>query len=266
MAATVAAVPASLLPPADAPLTQTFAALLARTRTGDKPAAARLYRDLMRCRNHATRQTSALYWSNTILAQKPENTSEQELEAAQSRLEQSAEYAALCHGTDERQLGQLTPVMLAAARLGVADARDCYVHRGPRIDLPTLLHHPDYLTVYAREAPALIDAAIKAGDWKMVDMLQYAYGNHDSGSLISGLVEQDPLTQYRYLKLYRLGAEDRAATRVDAQLSRATATLDPAALIEADAWARQTYDHYFQNSGESTSVAPQYWDACGIAP
>jgi len=81
--------------------------------------------------------------------------------------------------------------------------------------------------------------------------------------LLAGLVGADPVQHYRYLKLYRLGAEPFRATSLDRQLAAAAANLTPAQTADADAWAQSTYEKNFK--GPSTAAAPPGWDPCAFA-
>lgn len=255
----------TLLPPPDTPLADIWDDLDARAAAGDADAASRQYRDLMRC-------DYASYWipresdnAASILAHDSQELNEDVLDFAQRQLDHVAKLHALCDGLEPSTFNQITPVMLRAAKLGDPAARDCYVHRGPYADPASMLKNPRYLSQYTRDAPPLIDAALAEGDWKMVDMLQHAYAAR-GGSLISGLVESDPVQHYRYLKLFSLGSHrqnDEEHPSVDEQrLAEAAKALAPHQIAQADGWAQREFDQHFR--GSSTEAAPHGWNACTI--
>lgn len=183
------------------------------------------------------------------------------LDRAQRKMDDAARLKTLCSGVTEDMLGHLASVTLRAAQLGDAAARDCYVHRGPLANPKGVIDSPESLGRYRAEAPALIGKALENGDWKMVDMLVYAHWPGTT-SLLSGLVGHDLLQYYRYLKLFRLGADADSASRLDRQLDDAASSLAPEQKAEADAWAQSMFERHF--SGSSTEATPPNWDACGL--
>ncbi len=249
------------LPPEGVPLVQVYDELDARAANGDKPAASRLYRDLLRCRSADGRIASGLVTAKYLLSRKSDTLNDHTLDYIKRRLHDSDQLEALCNGLTPAMRESLTPVTLRAARLGDADARDCYVNRGPNLDKGTLLKHPEWLQTYTREVPALIDAAIADGDWKMVDMLQYAYGL-DGRNLVSGFLGHDAEQHYRYLKLFSLGEDSDSASFLDARLESAADVLTAEQIADADAWALKTYQQHFQ--GASNEAAPRGWNACAV--
>jgi hypothetical protein len=255
------------LPVSGTPLKQTFQELKARADTGDATAASRLYHDLITCFGAgAMMKNNALAAEDILDEQNGTDTAEvqrAQLDNAQRFLKGSATLSALCDGVGADMLNTLPAISLQAAQLGDANARDCYVHRGPFAAPRSVVGDPSSVDTYREQAPALIDSAIAAGDWKMVDMLQYAYG--PSGvNLIAGLVGPDPFQHYRYLKLFRLGADGFRISNLDKQLAYAAKQLDARQLADADAWAETTRQSYFK--GSSTSAAPESWNACGVPP
>lgn len=248
------------LPPEDAPLGDIFDELKDRASAGDAAAASRLYRDLTRCRILGGWQAFSLDRASEVLARNPDGASEETLGMVQAQIDYAQRLEQRCGKLEPRMLDDIVPAMLRAAQLGDADARDCYVHRGPAQDLTSLAHHPEFLDTYLRSAPMLVDAALAEGDWKMVDMLQYTYRVSHPGSLISGLFKPDPVQHYRYLKLFRLGADGDRVMELDAKLAAAAATLSPADIAQADAWAQDRYEQSFH--GSSTDAVPPDWNAC----
>ena len=118
-----------------------------------------------------------------LLSIKSSMLNEHKLDYIKRRLQDSDQLEFLCNDLTPAMHDAMTPITLRAAILGDADARDCYVNRGPNLDKGTLIKHPEWLQTYTREVTVLIDAAIADGDWKMVDMLQYAYGLY-GGNLV----------------------------------------------------------------------------------
>jgi hypothetical protein len=253
------------LPPSGTPLKQIFDELKARADAGDAAAASRLYRDLSTCFAAAATMRSNTLNANALLehpdSSVPAAIQQQQLDRAQELLKGTDRLKTLCAGVDQSLLGSLAATTLQAAQLGDASARDCYVHRGPFVNPHGMVDDPASLGVYRQQAPVLIDSAIASGDWKMVDMLQYAYGP-SGGNLIAGLVGLDPVQHYRYLKLYRLGASGNRIPALDRQLAYAANQLDAQQRADADAWAAATQQSYFH--GSSTDAAPQNWNACAI--
>jgi hypothetical protein len=256
------------LPPVGTPLKDIYSELKTRAKAGDGTAASRLYRDLSRC-SQASKSTWATVDSAQSLLAEPTNdwTFEQlnvyqaRLGSVQDQLAASEQIQAMCAGTTEHMLDDLTPAMLLAAQLGDGDARDCYVHRGPNADPRSMIENPDALTQYKQATPALINSAIAAGDWKMVDMLQYAYGPQGR-NLVAGLLGTDSEQHYRYLKLFRLGADVPMTEQLDQTLDIAATQLTADQLANADRWAEETFQRNFRSS--STAAAPHGWDACAI--
>lgn len=253
------------LPPAGTPLKQTFDELKARADAGDAIAASRLYRDLSICWG-----AKAMIRSNTLGAQTlldaQNNTmsiedQQEQMEAAQKFVKGSEVLRTLCTDVAPDMLGKLAAVSLEAAQLGDANARNCYVHRGPFVNPGSLVSDPSSIDTYREQAPALIDSAMAAGDWKMVSMLEYAYGP-SGANLIAGLVGPDPVQHYRYLKLFRLGADGYRISELDHQLAYAATQLNAQQLADADLWARTMQQTHFK--GSSTRAAPEDWNACAI--
>lgn len=254
------------LPAQNTPLKQTFADLQVRANGGDRGAAMRLYRDLGRCsrlRGSEWRNAGA---RNELTETKTDGmtpaqlrTYQKLLDSAELRQQGVRQDQALCEGVSDEMLGNLVESMAQAAKLGDEEARACYLGSGPLSDMRNMVQHPESLRNYRSNASALIEAGLKAGDWRVVDLLQQAY-EPGSQSLLAGLVGADPVQHYRYLKLYRLGAEQHRAARLDQQLAVAASNLTSGQLTEADAWAQQTLRSNFE--GNSTHTTPPGWDAC----
>ena len=253
------------LPPADMPLKQSHAALVAGMNRGDTAATSRLYLDLTRCaRAKAVIRASARF-ADDVLSQRPDvetsSAQETQLDQAERRMQNAERLKTLCEGVDEGMLRSLAAVTLRAAQLGDAGARNCYVHRGPFMNPQEMVEHPESIGVYRAQAPALIENALQQGDWRMVDMLQYAYSPR-SGSMLAGLVGHDDVQHYRYLKLFLLGADPRAIKRLEKEMADAAGALTPDQIAQADGWAKTTFERDFR--GVSNEAAPQRWDACAV--
>lgn len=256
------------LPVAGAPLKNTFAELQARARAGDAAAAARLFRDLDRCsrlRGSAWKNAAATV---DLTSRKTDGMNPAQLRTYQMlmdtmELRQQAVRQAqdLCAGVGDDMLGSLVDNLAQAARLGDKEARACYLGRGPTYDARSLLAHPESLRTYRSNAAAMIDAGLAAGDWRVVDLLRQAYEPGAQG-LLAGLVGADPVQHYRYLRLYRLGAEPHRAAGLDRQLATAASQLSPAQLADANQWAQATLRDRF--NGNSTAATPPGWEACAF--
>ena len=247
------------LPPPNTPLKQLFAELKELADAGDAAAASQLYRMLAKC-SRAPR-AEMTYSTNVDNLLKMGSINPAALKDVPRVVEKLNALKTVCDNLDESVLGQLAPVTLQAAELGDASARNCYVHRGPSMDPRSLLENPLLLVTYKQAAPVLIDSALAAGDWRMVDMLQYAYGPNGQG-LLAGLLGPDLVQHYRYLKLFLLGATDAKKEVYSAQMLHAEASLSSEQIAAADAWAQTKFVQNF--SGVSTVAAPANWDACAI--
>lgn len=255
-----------LLPAPNAPLKDHFAQLQARANAGDAAAATRLVRDLDRCNRLRGAQWRNAGATEALTARSTEGmtaaqlrTYQTLLEAMELRQQREREERAACAGVDERMLASLTATIAQAAQLGDEQARACYLERGPLYDPRGLIRQPEALRSYRASAARLIENGLAAGDWRVVDLLQRAY-EPGSTSLLGGLLGADPLQHYRYLKLYRLGAEAHRAAELDRQLAAAAAGLAPAQRAQADAWAQNTLEAGFR--GRSTDGTAPGWEAC----
>ena len=254
------------LPPSTAPLGTTFADLQARANAGDADAARRLVHDLDRCGRLRAAEWNNAGTTNTLLERKTEGmnaaqlrTYQALLDAMEVRQQAADKNRELCGGVDDKMLDTLVANIAQAARLGDADARACYLGQGPLYNVRSLLEHPGVLQSYRRDATAMIESGVAAGDWRVVDLLQRAYEPGAQG-LLAGMLGSDPAQHYRYLKLYRLGAEPHRASQLDRQIAAVAASLPPEQRYEADRWAQTAFKESF--SGPSTTTTPQGWDAC----
>lgn len=237
-----------------------FPALQARANAGDIAASTRLYRALSLC--HRFRATD---WSNALLAdellglQTGEMVPKQledykvQLDAIESRKQNMQKLHDLCNDADDATLDSLVPNLRKAAELGEGYARACYLVVGPNYDARALLRHPEWLGTYRAGVPSMIDAGMAAGDWRVVNILRTAYQPGADG-LLAGVLGSDPVQQFRYLKLYRLGAGPGDIDVLDQQLAVAAARLQPEQLAEASEWAETTFQRSFD--GRSSAGSP----------
>lgn len=263
-----AAAKGTSLPTAGEPLRDTFAELQARADAGDAAAAARLLRDLNRCHRLRTSEWRNAASANELTGRKTQDmrpeqlrTYQMLLNAAELTQQRVRQDQVLCDGVGEEMLDALVENMAQAARLGDKEARACYLERGPLYDPRSLLSHPQSLSAYRQQVPAMIQSGLVAGDWRLVDLLRQAY-EPGSSSLLAGLLGADPVQHYRYLRLYRLGAESHRIAGLDRQLAAAAANLTPEQVADADRWAQTTLQERFD--GHSTAATPQGWEACAF--
>lgn len=254
------------LPAPTTPLGTSFADLQARANAGDADAARRLVHDLDRCSRLREAEWKNAGTTSTLLEHKTEGMSAAQLrtyqtllDAMEVRQQTAGKNRELCAGVDDRMLDTLVANIAQAARLGDADARACYLGQGPLYNVRSLLEHPGVLQSYRSDATAMIEGGLAAGDWRVVDLLQRAYEPGAQG-LLAGMLGPDPAQHYRYLKLYRLGAETHRASQLDQQIAAVATSLSPEQIYEADRWAQTAFKEDF--NGPSTTTTPQGWDAC----
>lgn len=251
------------------PLKDRFADLQARANAGNVTAASRLYHDLNLCTLLAGVDADNSRLADELLGTDVGKMDsgqlhdyQTQLDAIEARGANMQKLHTLCDGTSRQMFDTLVPSLQQAAKLGDADARACYLGRGPNLDMRGFLNHPEYLEEYRGSADAMIKAGLASGDWKVVDLLRNAY-RPGTQSLLAGVVGTDPLQYYRYLKLYRLGAEAQRADELDSQLKAAAAKLAPTQIADSDAWAQATLQQNF--SGTSTETTVTGWDPCSFA-
>jgi len=256
------------LPPAQAPLADTFATLKQLADRGDAAAASRLYQQLTSCNKRPalermlTNEIAQMQTAADAIGATKEDRAQLRTNI-EKRRGMIAQLFTRCDGVDAAELAELSSISLEAAQLGDAEARTCYIHRGPMTNPHAALANPELFSEYAANVAPLIDAALAQGDWRVVDMLRYAYGP-GGNALLSGHTGTDPAMQYRYTRLFRLGATDayRIST-LDADLARQSRQLDPAQVVDADAWAQRSYEEHFNTS--STDAVERSWDACELS-
>ena len=250
------------LPPPGTPLVQIYDDLKRRADAGDAQAASRLYREVHSCavlrrfnqlialvRSAAADNGNAWQPENAI-APMPDN--HQSMKQMQEVLDYVRDNAARCDGVTDAHIASMLPVTLQAAKLGDLKATECYI--ASEFDMMDgLLDHPEWLAQYRMETPALVDAALLKGDWVVVELMRHAYSGAFANSPRGQLFSADPVMDYRYLKLERLGASGDFATKQDVFLARAAAQLSPDQVAASDAWASATFSRYFNSSSNDVS-------------
>jgi hypothetical protein len=259
-AATVAA-SGALSTSASAPLAKIYDGLKARADSGDAAAASELFRDVHRClrardrlatlprivNHYLDADTSKLNAGELSEREQSLATLEQQLASARADNE-------LCGDLTQAQLA-LPPAALQAAQLGDVTAANCYVGGALLYDRG-LLDHPEWLTEYKANALTLAQSGISQGSWIMVSQLQNAYAQTFTSGFLAQLTGADPMQSYRYLKLRRLGANDKMAERLDSELAYAAQGLTASDISNGDAWAQDTYQRYFSaNPVFNTNIA-----------
>jgi hypothetical protein len=251
------------LPPPGTPLKQAEAELQARADSGDAEAASRLYRDTLTCYEVRKVKTSSAEFAKWALEKKPDGATPEALQRAdrilesiQKQLDYERDNAELCEGLGDAEINAVLPHALHAAQLGDPAAAECYL--GARLtDMQGLLDHPEWLYDYKLNAPALIDTGLAQGNWGVVMQVAQALrpGPFGSASLLSQLIGHDPSQYYRYLKLISLGNAPGEPKHDEArlQLADAASALDANALLDADAWAQDTYQRHFQPMPQYTA-------------
>lgn len=265
-AATRVVVQSEGLPPADAPLAQTYATLKARADAGDAAAASRLYRDVARCvhaRDVLNNEARAASW---ILEDDTSKLDAGQLARRERRLgnigdelAKAQASSALCNDATPQQL-LMAPAALRAAQLGDTQAADCYVGSG-LIAGGGLLDHPEWLQEYKDNALPLANNAIAQGDWTMVAQLQRAYAQSNNAGLLGQVTGADPSQAYAYMKLRSLGAvTPQGQSFLGRELEQSAQNLPADAVSAGDAWAQDTYQKNFSANPQNTT--PRGFNPC----
>ncbi|RDZ29600.1 hypothetical protein DX914_11180 [Lysobacter silvisoli] len=247
-----------------------FGELRSRADAGDVAAATRLYQDLRTCAGLDQLEWFLTRAADETLADKIDGSSAQsleryrlQLEAVESHKQAIRKARTLCDGLDRGILDTQLPSLRRAAQLGEEHARACYLSSGPGYDARGLMRHPEWIQEYRTGVRSLIDAGMAAGDWKVVDILRRAYEPGADG-MLAGTLGPDAVQHYRYLKLYRLGAQGARTADMDRKLALAAARIRPEQRADADRWAQETLQSQFGGSDSTESTAPG-WDPCSLA-
>ena len=261
--------PVPPMPPRSARLRDAFKDLQSRADAGDAAAATRLYRDLGVCARLAMVATGIEGVRREVLGDRVETSDLAQLEdyrlqldAVEKNKQNMRKLADYCESVDQGMLDALVPNLRKAARLGEEHARSCYLARGPAFDGRALVRHPEWIEAYRSSVSSLVDEGLRAGDWRVVDILRDAYRPGADG-MLSGVLGTDPVLHYRYLRLYRLGAQPHRVAELDRQLEDAAARITAEQRSTAELWARSTFIQAFRN-GESTESTVPGWDPCAF--
>ena len=245
-----------------------FDDLKVKADAGDSKAASQLYLKVLTCNRSARTQWNDMNNYVQLKAATASSTETDELERAETETRQYVDRingtAQLCDGATDNILQSLPEITLQAATLGDSDARACYIHRGPLVDPVAAINHPELFADYRSNAENLIDEGLNSGDWKVVDMLMYAYSARGN-QILSGITGFDPVTAYRYKKLWDLGLHDDSQLAAH-QLSLVSARegLSDREVTLADEWAKTEFENNFGSAGDSAAAVPPVWDACMI--
>lgn len=242
----------SPLPPAGAPLKDTFDDLKRRADAGDQAAGTRLFRDVTRCKMwRELRRSVAVVAPSMLDAKIPENvdnaeSSAQLLGMLSEDLDWVRSRAPLCEQALTAQLDSYPDVMLRAAELGDSQARDCYLDVS-YFNIGNVMQHPQWLEQFRQSAPELIDQGVNDGDWKVIFLLRNAYDDFENGApLLSQLIAPNPALAYRYTRLMQLGKENNKL--YDQRLAALEQQLSADAISASEAWAQDAYQRYFRSS------------------
>jgi len=248
------------LPEAPEPLAKVYDVLKSRADSGDVDAATRLFHEVHRC--VALRQTRRLLAEfHAMFADNPAASSigivrgGQRLQFLQPH--EMADYvqanAARCDGATDEQLDSFTPLLLQAAQRGDIQALDCYV--GTDFDgMEGVLDHPEWIGQYRDAVPGLVESALQRGDWVIVDLLRRdPYSEVYDSSARAQVFGNDPVMDYRLLRLEQLGATDEFAEWLAAKVAGAAKALSPAQLAAAQEWATDYYSRYFNSASNEVA-------------
>jgi hypothetical protein len=139
-----------------------------------------------------------------------------------------------------------------AAKAGDADAQLCYLQANFVADTGEPLFTDADVEKYRRVAPQFVDAALRRGDWRIVQLMTKRSFHPGAGPITQIPDIGKPETIYKMTKLLRLGASGGYARSLDSQLSgMIRPDLVPEAALPADvvrrgnAWAQHTFNESF---------------------
>ena len=240
------------LPPNGTPWSATKRALFARAMRGDKPAADRLFRDTQTC-------GKALLAHNQLdaLASVPRSgmtdAKIQEMQKLESGLRSSLEALGdICTQSDAAELARsVDQIALAAAQAGNKKAAACYLDAS----FHDLVGTPQDVEFerYSRFSGDLIGAALRQGNWDVVNVMALAYGSGKKSGLYAQLVQSDPIKEYAYVKLQQLGAVGslREAKEEQLNLIPGSGHLSQDDVRRSNDWAQDMLAKYFREPLET---------------
>jgi hypothetical protein len=139
-----------------------------------------------------------------------------------------------------------------AAKAGDADAQMCYLEGEFGTSGGQPLFTNAEVEEYRRVAPHYVDAALRRGDWRVVELMtkDSFHPGVEPIRNIPGIGKPEAI--YKMRKLLRLGASGLYATMLNSELEGMIhPDLVPEAALSADviergnAWAQQTFNQYF---------------------
>lgn len=224
------------LPPADARVTDVYDELKKRADQGDSHAACRLAMDLIDCGRLGLMPAADGYGASDDMESALER--EGNLDGANSiaamKLGMVRERSR-CEGVSAEQTRQAFHYLRQAARAGVNDALVTY---GDGAGFPggpfAILRDPAF-DVWRREAPAMMERALRQGEPSAVTLLHVAYSG--DYSTFGGLIPDDPVRSYSYqLLMSKLRGRPSPA---------APSNLSPDQIAQADVTASSMHREYF---------------------
>lgn len=260
-----------LPPPVNSPWTVVYNELQKRSAAGDPVAAARLFRDTMRCINYVSTKERIDRILNMYSGGLPSEQTLHDYDVALSKLQQELKDATpICGQVDRSKLTQaLYSVVLQAAESGDPMAQNCYVDA--RIFEQSKLDPAEMNQIranYAENALQIAQSGMGSGNWTMVFLLEQAYSSTpaDIGERgwLGAIIQPDPLAMYSYLLLEQFGQQAvGSGSNAQAKISRVQDAykFSSAEIDSAQNWAERVYAAHFAHSvypNSSTGVV------CGI--
>lgn len=244
------------LPAAGAPLADVYAELKARADAGEAAAASRLYRKVQRCA--VTQRTErALANLTRYLPPSVSDAGVMDNGARGPEVRMLSDLRELvdrngprCTGATKAQLDSLVPVMFRAAQLGDVRAISCYGASGFE-SMPGLFDHPEWLADMRDNIASMYDYALRHGDWVVVELLHQAYAGIFVQTPAAQAIRPDASLAYRYLRLERLGASGAFVQKLERLLAVEMNGLSRQQIADGDAWANDTYAHYFAGTSSN---------------
>jgi len=251
------------LPPPGTPLKDIYDELAARARSGDRQASVRLFHDTEKCRDAENTRSRISFTLPTIMrATQPADSesndiSNQMLDGMQAAIDWVKQTQVLCAGLDPDKFESGVDWMRLAAEQGDREAIDCY------LDLDFLragnvMRHSQRLIEFRQTAPALAEAAVRAGDWKATVALQLAYDGGWDTNWLGQIVVRDPVQAYRYAYLLTLGEGNDSLPGERVQVLESQ--LSPRDVTDAKRWAEETFANNFHGkrpyTGELRALCP----------
>jgi hypothetical protein len=139
-----------------------------------------------------------------------------------------------------------------AAMAGDPDAQMCYLQANFFASTGESLFTESDVEEYTRVAPQFFEAAVRRGDWRIVQLMTKRSFQPGAGPVTQIPDIGKPETIYKMTKLLRLGASGRYAKSLDRQLTGMIhpdlvpeAALPAGVVSRGDAWAQQTFNEYF---------------------